>query len=89
MILAWNKFYGETNFGYGLGRVQPFINHNCPVTNCELTMDKSRLEEADYVIVHMSDRFDHIPTHRNQKTRWVWMLIESQYYTRTFSELNG
>ncbi len=89
LILAWNKFYGESNFGYGLGKVKPFIDHHCPVTNCELTMDKSRLKEADYVIVHMSDSFEPLPADRNPKTRWVWMLIESPHYTRNFDNLNG
>jgi hypothetical protein len=89
LILAWNKFYGESNFGYGLGKVQPFVNHHCPVTNCELTMDKSRLKDADYVIVHMSDDYQSLPVQRDAKTRWVWMLIESPHYTRTFEQLNG
>ena len=77
------------NFGYGVGKVKPFANNHCPVTNCELTMDKNRLKEADYVIAHMSDRYDPIPRNRSGNARWIWMLIESPYYTRKFGHLNG
>lgn len=89
VILAWNSFYGSKNFGYGIGKNQPFINNNCPVTNCELTNDKSRLNEADYAMVLVSDSFDKLPVERASKTRWVWMLIESPYYQRTYGHLNG
>lgn len=89
MILAWNKFYGMDNFGYGLGKVKPFANNHCPVTNCELTMDKKRLNEADYVVAHMSDKYEKIPKDRSGKARWIWMLIEAPYYTGKFNHLDG
>ena len=79
LILGWNKFYGDTNMGYGGGKTEPFAKRHCPVTNCEMNSDKSRLDEADYVIVHYSDEPGTIPKERNAKTRWVWMLIEVLY----------
>lgn len=89
VILGWNKFYGTDYLGYGAGKVEPFLKHNCPVTNCEITDDKSRLNEADYVVVHFSDRYDTIPKKRNENTRWVWMLIEAPAYTGSFDKVNG
>ena len=89
-ILAWNKFYGENNFGYGTGKITPFENNHCPVTNCELTMDRSRLSDSDYVILHMSDLIEQEPpTTRPSTQRWIWLLIESPYYTRTFENYNN
>ena len=88
LILGWNKFYGTPNLGYGGGKVQPFVDRHCPVTNCELTDDHSRLSEADYVVVHFRDDPGPIPVERNAKTRWVWMLIEAPFYTGTYDHLN-
>ena len=52
-ILFWTQpnWYGDD----GLGRVTPFQNQNCPVTNCELTSDQTKLYQSDLVIVHMRD----------------------------------
>lgn len=89
VILAWNTFYGEKGFGYGTGSVKPFKNHHCPVTNCELTVDKSRLNEADYAVVLATDRNEGIPHERNSKTRWIWMNIESPFYKPSYAKFNG
>lgn len=89
LILGWNKFYGTPDLGYGAGKVKPFLQRHCPVSNCEVTSDRSRLNEADYVVVHFSDHFNTIPKARNAKTRWIWMLIEAPFYTGSFGHLNG
>ena len=89
-ILAWNRWYGEPNFGYGGGKKIPFINRNCPVINCELTDDRSRVNETDMVMVLMSDRIEEqIPSYRPLNQRWIFVLIESPYYTGEYSSYNN
>ena len=91
VILAWNKFYGMSSFGYGMGKVKPFVSHNCPVTNCELTNDKKRIGESDFVIVWLTDQIEvEIPNkNRLSKQRWVAGIIESPIHTPSFDQYNG
>ena len=91
LILAWNKFYGMSSFGYGLGKVKPFRDHHCPVTNCELTNDKKRLDESDFVIVWLTDQIEvEIPKKsRPLKQRWVAGIIESPIHTSSYAQFNG
>jgi hypothetical protein len=90
LILAWTKFYGTENFGYGLGKVQPFVEHNCPVTNCELTRDKNRVNESDFVLVWLTDSIEkEIPVYRPGKQRWVGGVIESPVHTPSYTQYNG
>lgn len=78
LILFWNEFFRFKHFRYGVGKRTPFVDHQCPVSNCELTEDKSRLDEADLVIVHMKNKYKAIPKHRaNPDQRWVFFLFES------------
>ena len=51
VILFWTAFFTNVDYGLGLG-AEPFIVANCEVGNCETTTDRSRLEEADAVIIH-------------------------------------
>ena len=90
-ILIWNGFFGDTSFTYGLGVRTPFIENNCPVTSCEILNDKSRLKESDYVIVHMRDGFDKIPTYPNRilNQRWIFVLYESPVHSSNYDYLNG
>ena len=90
-ILAWNKFYGEDNMGYGGGAVQPFINKHCPVTNCEVLNDKSKVNESDFVVVLMTDTVDRAPpSYRPANQRWVYANIESPFYhPQSWSSYNG
>jgi hypothetical protein len=60
-ILLWNSFFGSIDHRYGLGKVEPFVRHKCPVTNCELLNDKARLNETDLVLVHMADKIAKLP----------------------------
>ena len=90
LILAWNSFYGDADFGYGLGKVNPFLKHNCPVTNCEVTNDKTRLDESDFVMVSLTDPIvKPIPSYRGGKARWVSIVIESPVHTPSYSQFNG
>ena len=55
-ILAWNSFFSNAFYGYE--GADSFKRNRCPVTNCELTNNKTRVSEAEYVIVHMRSGFD-------------------------------
>lgn len=79
-ILLWNTYFANNFSEYGLGKIEPFKKMSCPVVNCELTMDRSRLNDSDYVVVHMMpnrDPFDPIPAYRPLKQRWIFLLYES------------
>jgi ferredoxin-like protein FixX len=88
-ILFWNLFYGDDSFYYSLGKRGPFIMNSCPVTNCETISDKSRLNEADLVVVSMTDSMHDIPYKRPKSQRWVFTLIESPAHTRNYADMNG
>ena len=48
--------------GYGSGPVKPFVNKNCPITNCEVISDKNRIDEAEHVVILMTDPIDVMPS---------------------------
>ncbi|RNA15250.1 alpha-(1-3)-fucosyltransferase C-like [Brachionus plicatilis] len=73
-ILFWTPFFGDPKFAFGLGYKQPFIDNLCPVYNCEIFNDKSRVNEADIVIVHMRDSIKEFPANRPKNQRWVTLL---------------
>ena len=85
-ILFWNKFFGSDSFSLGLGERTPFIKQNCPVKNCELVSNKSRLNESDYVVVHMRDAIGQLPEYRPPEQKWVFLLYESPYYNHNIGQ---
>ncbi len=76
-ILLWNKFLGAPLFDYGSGHRQPFIDHKCPVTNCLITSDRSKITNADLVLFHMRSRINEFPPVRFSWQRWVYVVFES------------
>jgi len=90
-ILGWNKFYGSDYMGYGAGPVKPFREKNCPITNCEVIIDKSKLNEVEFVIISMTDSIEEPPKGiRPKRQRWVFELIESPFYhPQSWSKWNG
>lgn len=60
-ILMWTKFKGSPLVDYGFGLSEPFQRMNCPVTNCELTDDRLKLKNADYVLFHLRNNIDFFP----------------------------
>ncbi len=90
-ILAWNKFYGLDYMGYGAGPVKPFREKNCPITNCEVIIDKSKLNEVEFVVISMTDNIEEPPRgSRPFRQRWVFELIESPFYhPQSWKKWNG
>ena len=89
LILFWTTWFGRTHFDYGLGFGKPFENHNCPVTNCELTNDRARLNESDLIVFHMRDSIKELPSYREENQRWIFYLYESPKHSGNFRKYNG
>lgn len=66
-ILMWTKFKGLPFIDYGFGVGEPFKRMNCPVTNCELTDDRRKLKDADFVLFHLRNKIDYIPGNFSKK----------------------
>jgi hypothetical protein len=88
-ILFWNPFFGDFKYSFGLGDKTPFVKNKCPVTNCELTNNRDKLNDSDLVIVHMRDRIDQPPASRPLNQRWIFMLYESPIHSGDYSGFNG
>jgi alpha-1,3-fucosyltransferase len=88
-ILFWNSFFGQSSYGYEVGKIYPFVNKNCPVTSCELTVDKNRVNESDLVLVHLRDGYSQFPSYRPNDQRWVFVLYESPVHSGDFTNLKG
>lgn len=85
-ILLWNDFGPWVDFKYGLGRVKPFKDRNCPVYNCEMTTNKSELNTSDLVIIHMRGNFKIMPiryktAYQQKQPRWVFFMTESPIHS--------
>jgi hypothetical protein len=90
-ILALNKFYGKENFAYGLGKVEPFVRNHCPIVNCELTNDVSKLNQSDFLLVSLTDKFDedNLRLTRQRNKRYVSVILESQINFQYLDKYNG
>lgn len=88
-ILLWTTFFGEKDFGLGLG-FDPFVNFGCPVTKCVLINDKQKLGEADLVVVHMREEQVIYPIYKRPwQQRWVFTLYESPIYSYNFDNFDN
>jgi hypothetical protein len=80
LIVLWNTWYSWVDWKYGLGKRTPFENNKCPVTNCELTYDRTRLNQTDLVVfdgLSLKSK-DQVPVHvRNDRTRLVLFMNEA------------
>jgi hypothetical protein len=90
-ILLWTKFKGtplpETN--YETGYVKPFELFNCPVTNCELTYDRNKINQSDLVLFHLRNKIDYIPIRAKENQRFVHVVYESQIYCHLCTKYRG
>lgn len=86
LIVAWNSFYGSIKFSKGFFK-------ECLLKNCKFTMDRTNIEKADLVLVHMLDKFDELPSFENYKRpphqRWVFSVHESPVHGSDVSKYNG
>jgi alpha-1,3-fucosyltransferase len=92
-ILLWTTYFNDPSwtFGVSLGVRKPFETLNCPVTNCELLNNKTRINESDYVVAHMSDIWkteEKIPIFRPKFQRWIFTTYESPIRSNDYSKFN-
>lgn len=62
------------------------------MTNCEITTDKSRINEADFVLVHptqLKEKRKDLPKYRPSKQRWIFYFFESPAYKTDYSGFNN
>ena len=52
-ILLWNKFRGEPIDNIYDGIMQGTIFQNCPISNCEVSLDRTQVNSSDYILFHM------------------------------------
>ena len=65
----------SADYGFGLG-AEPFIVANCEVCNCETTTNRSRLEEADAVVIHPRNIYVNLWDKYGFANTWIkWNLI--------------
>jgi hypothetical protein len=89
VILFWTTWFGSETYNYGLGKSEPFTKNGCPIDNCEITADKSRLGESDLVVVHLRDVIQTIPANIPPGQRWLFFLYESPVHSANFTQLNN
>ena len=82
IILFYNTWFGNEAFSIGIGYRHPFSSSGCPVTSCETTNDKRRLNESDFVVTHMRDSIPQLPNYRSKNQRWIFLL----YVIRLFKK---
>lgn len=89
-LLLWTTFYVNLNYlGYDMGVIEPFAKNSCPITNCELLNDKSRINESDLVITYMIDYIQQPPKYRLENQKWVFQMFESPFKKKDFSQYNN
>ena len=78
-ILLWTYFKGLPLplVNYQTGLVKPFESFNCPVTNCELTYDRTKLIQSDLVVFHLRNKINYLPTRSFPDQRFVHVIYES------------
>ena len=69
-ILFYTNFLGNPGFNFG---AEPF--RECQVPNCEMTNDKSLLNNSDAIIFHIPDLKspNELPVDRQEHQKWVLM----------------
>ena len=85
VILFWNPFFSDPFYGFQNQSMSVKID-GCPVTNCEATIDKLRIDESSLVVTHMRDSFNisSLSNYRPASWRTVFLIYESPFHTPRF-----
>ncbi|XP_013393546.1 alpha-(1,3)-fucosyltransferase C-like [Lingula anatina] len=84
IILLWNSFWDMPGWGIGLGG-EPFQRLRCPVKNCQISEDRSRLNESDAILFHIHQlKADDRPRFRFPHQRWVFWMLESPGWSHNY-----
>ena len=89
-ILLWNTHYGAPlSDHYAFGHSEQFSKSNCPITDCELTKDRSALSRSDLVLFHLRNKIDFIPRREFSTQRFVHVVYESPVNCHLCDKFNG
>ncbi|GBP71064.1 Alpha-(1,3)-fucosyltransferase C [Eumeta japonica] len=85
LILSWVSYFGDPYFGFGAGK-RAFVQHGCPVADCEITDDRLRVPQHhfDALLFHGFEYYEILfgkPRHRSPHQRYVFMTLESALHT--------
>ena len=77
-ILMWNNHIGAPLYEQPVGLRTPFEQMGCPVTNCELTTNRSQFDESSLILFHVRSQIDYFPDKINASLqRFVHLIYES------------
>ena len=78
LILLWNNLWDKDNWGFP--RIsKPKLSTQLPTCkqqNCIITDEKYFTDVADAIVVHAFKSVDYLPSKRNLKQRWVFLIHE-------------
>ena len=81
-ILIWNRFFATEDYKENTNILS---QGNCPVSNCEITHDLSKLNTSDMVYVYMGNSYPNkLPLNRPSRQKWIFGVYESPIHTRDF-----
>ncbi|OWA54998.1 Glycoprotein 3-alpha-L-fucosyltransferase A [Hypsibius exemplaris] len=69
-----------------------FVKNKCPVSDCRITYDESKVKEADAVLLKdfvNPSLLDKTIYKRPPEQIWILTLLESPHYTADYTKLNG
>ncbi|KAI9559152.1 hypothetical protein GHT06_015941 [Daphnia sinensis] len=76
-ILLWNKYPDGRDFRIGAGHHR-LRDSGCPVWQCETTLDRTKIRQADAVVFHLrSWRKNDLPKQRSPHQRYIFWSRES------------
>ena len=78
--MLWTEFWAKDD--PGIGKEEVFIKLRCPVTKCEITTNRSRINESDYVVTDFAFGVDERPKFWPANQRWIFNAFESPYLMR-------
>ncbi|XP_070001230.1 alpha-(1,3)-fucosyltransferase C-like [Penaeus vannamei] len=82
LILYWNSWFGGKWAGdfqrYTTDTMEGLRDGGCPLWQCEFTYNKTRIAEADAILIR-SNTFGSRPAFRRPAQRWVWVDVEAPF----------
>jgi len=80
-ILLWTSFQGLPikndleDLIFKQNSKDVFDQLRCPVNNCELTLNRSKVQDSAIVLFHLRNEINGWPTFRHPSQRWVRILL--------------
>jgi len=86
-ILFWNKFNGlpfipdleKIIRSKNLVTNNVLENFNCPVNTCDVSFDRSKLQQSQMILFHLRNNIDEFPKIRHVNQHWVNRLLLNEY----------